>query len=93
MAPRVLVSDKLSPAAIEIFKARGIDVDFEPDLGKDKDALLARIADYDGLAIRSATKVTAKIIEAATRLKVIGGPESGSTMSTFRQRLQKASLS
>ena len=72
MAPRVLVSDKLSPAAIEIFKARGIDVDFEPDLGKDKDALLARIADYDGLAIRSATKVTAKIIEAATRLKVIG---------------------
>ncbi len=72
MAPRVLVSDKLSPAAIEIFKARGIDVDFEPDLGKDKDALLARIGDYDGLAIRSATKVTAKIIEAATNLKVIG---------------------
>ena len=72
MAPRVLVSDKLSPAAIEIFKARGIDVDFEPDLGKDKDALLARIGDYDGLAIRSATKVTAKIIDAATNLKVIG---------------------
>jgi len=72
MAPRVLVSDKLSPAAIEIFKARGIDVDFEPDLGKDKDALLARIGDYDGLAIRSATKVTAKIIDAASNLKVIG---------------------
>jgi D-3-phosphoglycerate dehydrogenase len=72
MAPRVLVSDKLSDAAVEIFKARGIDVDFKPDLGKDKDALLAAIADYDGLAIRSATKVTAKIIEAAKNLKVIG---------------------
>ena len=72
MAPRVLVSDKLSAAAIDIFKARGIDVDFEPDLGKDKDALLARIADYDGLAIRSATKVTSKIIDAAANLKVIG---------------------
>ena len=73
MAPRVLVSDKLSPTPpIEIFKARGIDVDFEPDLGKDKDALLAAIGDYDGLAIRSATKVTAKMIEAATNLKVIG---------------------
>ncbi len=72
MAPRVLVSDKLSDAAVEIFKARGIDVDFKPDLGKDRDALLAAIADYDGLAIRSATKVTAKIIEAAKNLKVIG---------------------
>jgi D-3-phosphoglycerate dehydrogenase len=72
MAPRVLVSDKLSPAAVEIFKNRGIEVDFEPDLGKDKDALLARIGDYDGLAIRSATKVTSKIIDAASNLKVIG---------------------
>ncbi|MGB7205984.1 MAG: phosphoglycerate dehydrogenase [Anderseniella sp.] len=72
MAPRVLVSDQLSEAAIEIFKARGIEVDFEPALGKDKEALLARIGDYDGLAIRSATKVTAKIIEAASNLKVIG---------------------
>jgi D-3-phosphoglycerate dehydrogenase / 2-oxoglutarate reductase len=72
MAPRVLVSDQLSDAAVEIFRARGIEVDFEPGLGKDKDALLARIGDYDGLAIRSATKVTAKVIEAATRLKVIG---------------------
>ncbi len=72
MAPRVLVSDKLSEAAIDIFKARGVDVDFKPSLGNDKDALLACIGDYDGLAIRSATKVTAKIIEAASKLKVIG---------------------
>ncbi len=72
MAPRVLVSDKLSETAVQIFRDRGIDVDYLPDLGKDKDALLAKIADYDGLAIRSATKVTPKILEAATRLKVIG---------------------
>ena len=72
MAPRVLVSDKLSEAAVKIFKDRGIDVDYRPDLGKDKDALLAVIGDYDGLAIRSATKVTPKIIAASPRLKVIG---------------------
>ncbi|MFT3671138.1 phosphoglycerate dehydrogenase [Aestuariivirga sp.] len=71
-APRVLVSDKLSEAAVKIFKDRGIDVDYLPDLGKDKDALLEAITKYDGLAIRSATKVTPKIIAAATKLKVIG---------------------
>ena len=70
--PRVLVSDKLSPTAVQIFKDRGVEVDYLPDLGKDKDALLAKIADYDGLAIRSATKVTEKLINAATNLKVIG---------------------
>ena len=72
MAPRVLISDALSPAAIAIFKERSVEVDFQPDLGKDKDKLAAIIGDYDGLAIRSATKVTAKILEHATRLKVIG---------------------
>ena len=59
-APRVLISDALSPAAVQIFKDRGIEVDFQPDLGKDKDKLAAIIGDYDGLAIRSATKVTAE---------------------------------
>jgi D-3-phosphoglycerate dehydrogenase len=72
MAPRVLISDALSPAAVAIFKERGVEVDFQPDLGKDKDKLAAIIGDYDGLAIRSATKVTAKILEQASRLKVIG---------------------
>lgn len=71
-APRVLISDALSPAAVQIFKDRGIEVDFQPDLGKDKDKLAAIIGEYDGLAIRSATKVTPKILEGATRLKVIG---------------------
>ncbi|MFD2182778.1 phosphoglycerate dehydrogenase [Rhodoplanes azumiensis] len=72
MAPRVLISDALSPAAVQIFKDRGIEVDFQPALGKDKDKLAAIIGDYDGLAIRSATKVTPKIIEQAKKLKVIG---------------------
>ncbi|ETX15996.1 3-phosphoglycerate dehydrogenase [Roseivivax halodurans JCM 10272] len=72
MAPRVLISDKLSEAAIQIFKDRGIEVDFQPDLGKDKDKLAEVIGDYDGLAIRSATKVTPKILENAGNLKVIG---------------------
>lgn len=71
MAPKVLVSDKLSESAVQIFRDRGIDVDFMPDLGKDKDALLAAIPAYDGLAIRSATKATSKILAAATNLKVI----------------------
>src|SRR5215207_9659178 len=70
--PKVLISDALSPAAVQIFTDRGIEVDFQPDLGKDKDKLAAIIGDYDGLAIRSATKVTAKILEQAKNLKVIG---------------------
>jgi D-3-phosphoglycerate dehydrogenase len=72
MAPRVLVSDKLSETAVQIFRDRGVDVDFLPDLGKDKDKLIAEIGKYDGLAIRSATKVTADVLAAATNLKVIG---------------------
>jgi D-3-phosphoglycerate dehydrogenase len=72
MAPKVLVSDKLSETAVQIFRDRGIDVDFQPNLGKDKDALLAVIDQYDGLAIRSATKATEKLINAAGNLKVIG---------------------
>ena len=72
MAPRVLISDALSAAALQIFRDRGIDVDFRPELGKDKDGLAAIIGDYDGLAIRSATKVTGTLLERAHRLKVIG---------------------
>src|SRR5450432_1121369 len=70
--PKVLISDALSPAAVQIFRDRGIDVDFQPNLGKDKDKLAEIIGNYDGLAIRSATKATAKIIEKAIRLMVIG---------------------
>ncbi len=70
--PKVLISDKLSTAAVEIFKNNGVEVDFQPDLGKDPEKLAAIIGDYDGLAIRSATKATADLIAKADNLKVIG---------------------
>ncbi len=72
MAPKVLVSDKLSETAVQIFRDRGIDVDFMPELGKDKEKLAEIIGQYDGLAIRSATKATAALLEKADNLKVIG---------------------
>jgi D-3-phosphoglycerate dehydrogenase len=72
MAPKVLISDALSPAAVQIFKDRGIEVDFQPKLGADKEKLAELVGQFDGLAIRSATKVTPKILEQARSLKVIG---------------------
>lgn len=68
--PKVLISDKMSERAKEIFDARGIEVDVKP--GMSEDELIACIGEYDGLAIRSATKATAKVLEAADNLKVIG---------------------
>ncbi len=70
MTPKVLISDKLSPAAVQIFKDRGIAVDVKA--GLDKDQLAEIIGGYDGLAVRSATKVTPKILARADKLKVIG---------------------
>ncbi|MBP0482397.1 phosphoglycerate dehydrogenase [Sagittula salina] len=72
MAPKVLVSDKLSETAVQIFRDRGIEVDYLPDVGKDKEKLAEIIGQYDGLAIRSATKVTPSLLEHATNLKVVG---------------------
>jgi D-3-phosphoglycerate dehydrogenase len=68
--PKVLISDKLSPAAVDIFRNRGIDVDLKTGLSPAD--LRAIIGEYDGLAIRSATKVTKELLDAATRLKVVG---------------------
>ena len=67
---KVLISDKLSPAAVAIFRNRGIDVDVRPGLSPAE--LRAIIASYDGLAIRSATKVTRELLDAAHNLKVVG---------------------
>jgi D-3-phosphoglycerate dehydrogenase / 2-oxoglutarate reductase len=72
MTARVLVSDRLSETAVQVMRDRGLAVDYEPELGADKDALLKRIGDYDGLAIRSTTKVTDKLLSRAERLKVVG---------------------
>ncbi|MCH9808759.1 MAG: phosphoglycerate dehydrogenase [Alphaproteobacteria bacterium] len=71
-APKVLISDALSETAVQIFKDRGLDVTFEPKLGKDKERLAEMIGEFDGLAIRSATKATDKLIAKADKLKVIG---------------------
>lgn len=68
--PKVLISDKMDPNAARIFAERGCEVDVKP--GMSKDELIACIGEYDGLAIRSSTKVTAEVLEAATNLKVIG---------------------
>jgi D-3-phosphoglycerate dehydrogenase len=68
--PKVLIADDLSPAAADIFRNRGIDVDVRPGLSKAD--LIAIIPDYDGLAVRSACKPDAEVIAAATNLKVIG---------------------
>ena len=65
--PRVLISDKLSPAAVDIFRGRGIEVDLKPGLTPAE--LRAIIGEYDGLAIRSATKVTKELLDAAPALK------------------------
>ncbi len=67
---KVLISDKLSPAAVEIFRTRGIETDIRPGLTPAE--LRAVIGDYDGLAIRSATKVTKELLDAAPRLRVVG---------------------
>src|SRR3954464_14713475 len=68
--PKVLISDPMDPKAAEIFRAKGVEVDEKPGLSKEE--LKAIIGQYDGLAIRSATKVTADLLDAATNLKVIG---------------------
>ena len=68
--PRVLISDKMSASAMDVFKNRGLDVDVITGLSKDE--LIKIIGDYDGLAVRSSTRPDAEIIAAAKNLKVIG---------------------
>jgi D-3-phosphoglycerate dehydrogenase len=68
--PKVLISDALSPRAAEIFAARGIEADLLPGLSAEE--LKARIAGYEGLAVRSATKVTSGLLAHAKNLKIIG---------------------
>ncbi|MEI7669575.1 MAG: phosphoglycerate dehydrogenase, partial [Pseudomonadota bacterium] len=68
--PKVLIADKLSPQAIEVFKQNKVDVDVKTGLTPEE--LLKIIHEYDGIAIRSATKVTAKVLEAGKKLRVVG---------------------
>ena len=67
---KVLIADEMSPDAEATFEARGIEVEVSTDM--DEAELTRRIGAYDGLVVRSATKVTAAVIEGASSLKVIG---------------------
>ncbi len=68
--PKVLIADALSPRAVAVFAERGIATDFRTGLSPAE--LKSCIGEYDGLAVRSATKVTKELIEAAAGLKIIG---------------------
>jgi D-3-phosphoglycerate dehydrogenase len=68
--PKVLIADKLSPAALAIFQERGVEAEVRTGLSKEE--LLKIVEQYDGIAIRSATKITAEVIKAAKNLKVVG---------------------
>jgi D-3-phosphoglycerate dehydrogenase len=68
--PKVLISDKMSPTAAEVFQREGVDVDVKTGLSEEE--LIAIIGNYDGLAIRSATTVTPAVFAAAKNLKVVG---------------------
>ena len=67
---KILIPDKMDPQAAAIFRERGFIVD--EITGQTKEALIAIIGDYDGLAIRSSTKITAEVLAAAHNLKVVG---------------------
>jgi D-3-phosphoglycerate dehydrogenase len=68
--PKVLISDPMDSNAAKVFRSHGVEVDERPGLSKDE--LKSIVGDYDGLAIRSATKVTADLLDAAAKLKVVG---------------------
>jgi D-3-phosphoglycerate dehydrogenase len=68
--PKVLIADELSPAAVRVFAERGVEAEVRTGLKKDE--LVAIIGGYDGLAVRSATKVTAEVLAAAPTLRVVG---------------------
>jgi len=72
---KILLSEPIEQVCVDILTAEGFEVDAKPNLPPDQ--LRAIIADYDGLIVRSGTKVTAEIIAAATNLKIIGRAGAG----------------
>lgn len=75
MTHRILISDNLSPKAADLLRDRGFEVVVEP--GMSPEALLAAIPEFDGLLVRSASKVTAEVLAASPRLKVVGRAGTG----------------
>ncbi|MES0370761.1 MAG: phosphoglycerate dehydrogenase [Mariprofundaceae bacterium] len=68
--PKVWIADKMSERAVEVFRTRGIDVDYKPGLSDDEKLAIA--GDYDGIAVRSSTTLKDGLLDAAERVKVIG---------------------
>ena len=87
---RVLVTEKLSEAGLELLRQR-FQVDVREDLAHGD--LAAEIAPYDALVIRSATRVTAEVLEAAPASRSSRAPASASTTWTWRPRPGAASWS
>ncbi len=76
MTYRILVSDNLHQRGVDLFAAReGFKVDVKTGLAPE--ALIEAIGEYDGLVVRSATKVSAKVLAAAEKLKVVGRAGTG----------------
>ena len=73
--PKVLISDSMSNVAQKIFEKNNIPVDVKTGLSEEE--IIKIIPKYDGMVVRSATKVTKNIIEAAKNLKVIGRAGAG----------------
>jgi len=67
---KVWIADKMSAQAVEVFRRRGVDVDYKPGLSDEEK--LAIIGDYDGIAVRSSTTLKGALLDAATKMKVIG---------------------
>ena len=89
-APKVLISDSMSSKAADIFRARGIDVTVSPKMSPEE--LKDMIGQFDGLAVRSATKVTEEILDAATNLKVIGRAGIGVDNIDVTKATQKGTI-
>ena len=70
--PEILVADRLDPAVVDVIRDRGVAVRYEPELASDPEGFCAAVAGVDGLAVRSGARVTAEVIDAADRLRVIG---------------------
>ena len=88
---KVLISDNLSPRGVEILKKAGFDVDFRSKTPAEEIEQI--IGDFDALIIRSATKVTAALLEKATGSRSSAAPAAASTMSTSPRRPRRASSS
>ena len=80
---KVLVSDAISQQGLDILSKAGLSVDVKTKLTPAQ--LIEEIAHYDGLIIRSATKVTQAVLSAAKNLKVVGGPDRAWTTWIFPQ--------